>query len=104
MRTTIRPMQTARRRDRNGPGEPDCGPGRKEGETITGGPWKPLEFMDILNRDARAVSLGGAVSGAARVVMSQPRAGSGQGQDISLSDGSRISFTSVNHNDLLLDA
>jgi hypothetical protein len=52
------------------------------GGTITGGPVPPIDLMEILNR-------GGAVSGAAHVL------GGGRDSGITLSDGSRISFASV---------
>jgi hypothetical protein len=65
------------------------------GGTITGGPMEPIDLTAILSRPDRAISRGGAVSGAAQTTFS--RAGTGRGRDegIALSDGSRISFASI---------
>ena len=63
--------------------------------TITGGPMEPIDVMEILGRGTRGVSRGGAVSGAAQVMVSSPGASVGQDRGIALSDGSRITFTSV---------
>ena len=62
------------------------------GGTITGGPMEPINLLEILERGARCVSRGGAVSGAAQVVVSDL---GGRDRGIALSDGSRISFASV---------
>lgn len=65
------------------------------GGTITGGPMLPIDRTEILARTARGVSRGGAVSGAAQVVVSSLNGSGGQDRGIALSDGSRISFCSV---------
>jgi hypothetical protein len=74
------------------------------GGTITGGPMKQLDLMEILNRGSPAVSLGGAVSGAAQIVISSPGSGGSQEQGIDLSDGSRIIFASIAGMRLLAEA
>jgi hypothetical protein len=65
------------------------------GGTITGGPMPPLDLLEILDRGARPVSRGGAVSGAAHVMDGGLGAGGRRDSGITLSDGSRISFASV---------
>jgi hypothetical protein len=64
------------------------------GGTITGAPAAPIDLMEILGRGSRDASRGGAVSGAAHVVVSSVPGRSDLERDIALSDGSRISFTS----------
>jgi len=64
------------------------------GGTVTGGPREPIDLMAILAR-AHASSRGGAVSGAAQVVVSSIGAGKVPAKGIALSDGSRISFTTI---------
>jgi hypothetical protein len=63
------------------------------GGTITGGPVEPIDLMRILAQGL--VSGGGAVSGAAQMVVSTFGARAQANQDIALSDGSRISFACV---------
>lgn len=68
------------------------------GGTITGGPMEPIDLIEILDRSARCVSRGGAVSGAAQAVVASPGerlADGGYDLGISLSDGSRITFASL---------
>jgi hypothetical protein len=69
------------------------------GGTITGGPMERFDLMEILRRTSLSVSRGGAVSGAAQVVISglaeQTGRGDGADRGIALSDGSRITFASV---------
>lgn len=62
--------------------------------TITGGPLEPIDLMRILEGGAR-VSRGGAVSGAAQVAVSTAGTIGNLDRGIALSDGSRISFTSI---------
>lgn len=64
------------------------------GGTITGWPMEKLDLMEILNRASRGVTRGGAVSGAAQTTANR-RGGDIQRADIALSDGSRISFASI---------
>src|SRR5580658_665636 len=63
--------------------------------TITGAPLTPINLMEILGRGSRDASRGGAVSGAAHVVVSSVLAINDQERGIALSDGSRISFASL---------
>jgi len=65
------------------------------GGTITGGPMEPINLLEILERGARGVSRGGAVSGAAQVMVSSLGRSGARDRGIALSDGSRISFASV---------
>jgi hypothetical protein len=65
------------------------------GGTITGWPMEKLDLLEILNRAQRGVTRGGAVSGAARATAGPPGGSRGQRRDIALSDGSRISFASI---------
>jgi hypothetical protein len=65
------------------------------GGTITGGPMQAIDLMEVLNRSPFGVSRGGAVSGAAHVVVSGAGARGAPENDIALSDGSRIMFASV---------
>jgi hypothetical protein len=55
----------------------------------------PLDLMEILNHGGRPMSRGGAVSGAAYVLGGGTGAGGGRDSGVTLSDGSRISFASV---------
>jgi hypothetical protein len=64
------------------------------GGTITGGPREPIDLMQVLAR-ANGASLGGAVSGAAQVVVSSMLVDRGRERGVALSDGSRISFASI---------
>jgi len=64
------------------------------GGTVTGWPMEKLDLMEILNRTSRGVTRGGAVSGAAQAIDNR-RGGNGRRTDIALSDGSRISFASI---------
>ena len=74
------------------------------GGTITGGPREPIDLTGILERGSRGVSRGGAVSGAAsQVVVSNFGATGRQDRGIALSDGSRISFSSVADAGILQD-
>jgi hypothetical protein len=65
------------------------------GGTITGGPMKPICLVEILERGTRGASRGGAVSGAAQVAAGNYGESGRAGPGIALSDGSRISFTSI---------
>jgi len=65
------------------------------GPTVTGGPLKPIDLMEILNRSERGVSRGGAVSGAEFPLVSSAGSGSGRDPAIALSDGTTITFASV---------
>jgi hypothetical protein len=65
------------------------------GGTVTGGPMEPLDLAEILAQSAHEVTRGGAVSGAAHVVVSSVRGADGRDGGIALSDGSRIRFASV---------
>jgi hypothetical protein len=56
---------------------------------------QPIDLIAMLRRGAGSVSRGGAVSGAAQVLVSNIGAGGGQETGIALSDGSRICFASV---------
>jgi hypothetical protein len=90
MRITTRSRPRGYPATRNGETLPDG-----VGGTITGGPMQAIDLLEILNRATRGVSRAGAVSGAAQVAVSSPGAGEGRDRDIALSDGSRISFASV---------
>jgi hypothetical protein len=72
------------------------------GGTITGGPMPKLNLIELLNRGGPA-SRGGAVSGAAQVVDSRTWSGSGVEKGIALSDGSRISFASIEDRGIIKD-
>ena len=98
MRTTSR--RAIRDRLTNGKGETAV---NGAGETITGGPVQPLNLMEILSRSGRDDSRGGAVSGAAQVVISSPVAGGGADDGVALSDGSRITFARVNDPGVMRD-
>ena len=63
------------------------------GGTITGGPTEAIDLMEILNRSRTARA--GAVTGAAHLVVVDAQKWVGADRDISLSDGSRILFRSV---------
>jgi hypothetical protein len=63
------------------------------GGTITGGPMEPIDLMRILAQGL--ASGGGAVSGAAQMVVSTSGGRADANRDIALSDGSRISFACV---------
>ncbi len=63
------------------------------GGTITAGPMKALDLEEILNRGAHGAGHGGAVSGAAHVVVIGTGLGGAPG--IALSDGSTITFARV---------
>ncbi len=65
------------------------------GGTITGGPVRPIDLMELLSRGGSGTSRGGAVSGAAQVVISTPETRTGGNDGIALSDGSRITFARV---------
>jgi hypothetical protein len=65
------------------------------GGTVTGGPMRPMDLMEILSRGGAGTSRGGAVSGAAQVVTSALSARAGRDEGIALSDGSRITFARV---------
>ena len=65
------------------------------GGTVTGGPVEPIDLMRILARDTDGASRGGAVSGAAHVVVSRLGIRGPRGPGIALSDGTRISFASI---------
>jgi hypothetical protein len=65
------------------------------GGTITGGPMQPIDLMEILARGSRAANRGGAVTGAAHLTVIDPDRSHRPGQAVSLSDGSRITFSSV---------
>jgi hypothetical protein len=65
------------------------------GGTVTGGPMEPIDLMRILARDAEGPGRGGAVPGAAHVVVSTLGIGGARSPAIALSDGSRISFASI---------
>jgi hypothetical protein len=65
------------------------------GGTITGGPMPPLDLMETLNLGVQTLSRGGAVSGAAHVLGGGTGADGRRDSGITLSDGSRISFASV---------
>jgi len=54
-----------------------------------------INLTEILDRGSPGNSRGGAVSGAAHVVVSSVLAGNGQQNGVALSDGSRISFASL---------
>jgi hypothetical protein len=90
MRTTKRRANRDRLTPRTNSDLPDG-----VGGTITGGPMEPIDVMEILARGARGVSGAGAVSGAAQVVVSGVGPAPGKAHGIALSDGSRISFTSI---------
>lgn len=62
------------------------------GGTITGGPMKPLDLMEILKRGTDEHGLAGAVSGAAQMIVSK-RFDPDRG--VALSDGTRIIFASM---------
>ena len=68
---------------------------RVAGETITGGPVETLDLMEILSRPARGVTRGGAVSRADQPMVIHIVGRSGLQRAIALSDGSRISFASI---------
>lgn len=55
---------------------------------VTGGPMRKLDLTEVLAR-------GGAVPGAAHIVLSSLDESAGERGGIALSDGSRISFASV---------
>jgi hypothetical protein len=65
------------------------------GGSVTGGPVQLINLMEVLERGSRGASRGGAVSGAAHIVVSDVLAGNSPERDIALSDGSRISFASL---------
>jgi hypothetical protein len=70
------------------------------GGSVTGGPVQLIDLMEVLERGSRdagwgGASRGGAVSGAAHIVVSNVLAGDTPERDIALSDGSRISFASL---------
>ena len=73
------------------------------GGTITGGPMEPIGLLEILERGARGASRGGAVSGAAQVAIGSPGAAGRPDRAIALSDGSRISFSSIADTELFRD-
>jgi hypothetical protein len=93
-------MQTAVKHVKRDRAEQRSGLPDGVGGTISGGPMKPIDLMEILSRASRGasrgVSLGGAVSGAAQVMASGPGAGTERARGIALSDGSEIIFASVN--------
>ena len=75
------------------------------GGTITGGPMRPLDLMELLTRDRDNLTQKDiAVSGAARIIDSVSLKAQSSGAGIALSDGSRIVFRSVENGDILLDA
>jgi hypothetical protein len=65
------------------------------GGTITGGPLRPIDLMEVLSRCGAGSSQGGAVSGAAQMVTSALDMSASHNGGISLSDGSRITFARV---------
>ena len=65
------------------------------GGTITGGLMETIDLLEILSRSARGASRAGAVSGAAQMVVSSLGWTGARETGIALSDGSRISFSSV---------
>ena len=63
-----------------------------------------VDLTSLLRRDSPSMSLGGAVSGAAQIVVSSAGGGSGQEAGVALSDGSRIIFASLGSARMLADA
>jgi hypothetical protein len=72
------------------------------GGTITGGPMQPVDVWEILNLGARGCSRGGAVSGAAQTAVNNLGVGQARQRAIALSDGSRITFSSLDDNSRVL--
>ena len=95
MRTTIRPMSRDRAVKRRPHQLPDG-----TGGTIAGGPMKAVDLMGLLGRSVADVSVGGAVSGAAA---NAPGADVRE-DSVDLSDGSQITFASVDRGRVLADA
>jgi len=75
------------------------------GGTVTGGPRAPINLLEILSRSSRGATRGGAVSGAAQSMASVPGGRARADRAFALSDGSRITFASVDNTDarVLLD-
>ena len=73
------------------------------GGTITGGPMQPIHLIEFLERGAGCVTRGGAVSGAAQVVVGGLSDTGWRDRGIALSDGSRINFSSIADIDVLED-
>lgn len=84
---------------------PPCSLGLPDGigGTIAGG-LMPAIDLGFLTRRGPGVSLGGAVSGAAQVVASSSGARGGQELGVSLTDGSRIIFSSLESPRKLMEA
>jgi hypothetical protein len=73
------------------------------GGTIIGGLVRPTNVVEFPNRDGRRVSRGGAIAGSAQVAVSSAGASGGRLGGITLSDGSRISFASVDDPGIAMD-
>ena len=73
------------------------------GGSVTGGPMRAPDLMEILSKGTRAATRAGAVSGAAQSIDSRSGSRFDEAKAIALSDGSRISFASLADQRLVTD-